>query len=154
MYPEKTEILCRALAELIIKRFSTSFDYVVSPALGGIIPGYETARHLNVPALWTEREKGKMQLRRFSLPKKARVIIVEDIVTTGLSMQETIECLTSLGVEIKGCACLIDRSCAPVRLDVPLISLTRYPIPVYEEKALPPALSAIPAMKPGSRELF
>ncbi|WP_319773316.1 orotate phosphoribosyltransferase [Breoghania sp.] len=152
-YPERTEILCRALAELIRKADLGRIDYIVSPALGGIIPGYETARHLKVPAIWVEREGGEFRLRRFEMEKGARVIVVEDIVSTGLSSRETVEALKGMGAEVLACACLIDRSAGEANCGVPMIALAEYKVPAYPADALPPELAALPAVKPGSRGL-
>src|SRR5918995_7240255 len=92
MHADKTERLCRALAEKIRAEVPGRIDYVVGPAVGGLIPAYETSRHLKVPAIWVEREGGEFRLRRFEVPEGARVLIIEDIVTTGLSIRETIDC--------------------------------------------------------------
>lgn len=151
MYPDKTEILCRALSEKIRDAGLGQIDYVVSPAMGGLIPGYETARHLKVPAMWVEREDGEFRLRRFELPEGARVVIVEDIVTTGLSSRETVEALRAIGAEVLAVACLIDRSAGAADAGVPLVALAEYEVPAYEADNLPPELAAIPAVKPGSR---
>lgn len=153
MYPQKTERLCRALAERIRDAGLGDIDYVISPALGGLIPGYETARHLGVPAMWVEREEGRFRLRRFEMEKGARVVIVEDIVTTGLSSRETVDALKELGAEVLGVACLIDRSAGEADPGAPLISLCDYKVPSYTADDLPPELAAIPAVKPGSRGL-
>ena len=153
MYPEQTEILCKALAAKIKNSDLGSIDFVISPALGGLVPGYETARHLGVPAMWVERENGKFTLKRFEIPKNARIIIIEDIVTTGLSIKETIQCITDLGVSVVGCACLIDRSSGEVDFGVKLVSLADYNVPVYTTENLPEELAKIPAIKPGSREM-
>jgi orotate phosphoribosyltransferase len=153
MYPDKTEILCKALADKIHAAKLGEIDYIVSPALGGLIPGYETARHLGVPAMWVEREDGEFRLRRFELPKGSRVIVVEDIVTTGLSSRETVTSLKALGAEVLGVACLIDRSGGEADVSVPLVALTEYKVPAYEPDKLPPELAALPAVKPGSRGL-
>lgn len=151
--PVRTERLCKALAQKILTRFGT-IDYVVSPAVGGIVPGYETARHLGAKAIFVEREDGQFRLRRgFAIPKGARVVMVEDIVTTGLSSRE---CLASIAGEpgtILGAACLVDRSAGRADLGVPLVSLVAMDIPAYQPDALPPELAAIPATKPGSRGL-
>lgn len=152
-YPDKTEIVCRALAEKIRAAVEGPIDYVVSPALGGIVPGYETARQLGVPAIWVEREGGEMRLRRFEIEPGARVVIVEDIVTTGLSSRETIAALRALGAEVVACACLIDRSDGEADVGVPMIALAGYKVPAYEPAELPPELAAIPPVKPGSRNL-
>ncbi|MFM9858456.1 orotate phosphoribosyltransferase [Pseudoxanthobacter sp. M-2] len=153
MYPRQTEKLCRALADKIRAAVPGRIDYVVSPALGGLIPGYETARHLGIPAVWVEREGGEFRLRRFEIEPGARVVIVEDIVTTGLSSRETVAAITALGAEVVACACLIDRSAGEADVGVPLVALCEYKVPAYAPDALPPELAAIPAVKPGSRGL-
>ncbi|CAJ1404538.1 unnamed protein product [Effrenium voratum] len=153
MYPDKTEKLCKAMADKIRDAGLDDVDYIISPALGGLIPGYETARHLDVPAMWVEREDGEFRLRRFDLPKGARVIVVEDIVTTGLSSRETVTSLKALGAEVLGVACLIDRSGGEADASVPIIALAEYKVPAYEPDNLPPELAALPAIKPGSRGL-
>jgi orotate phosphoribosyltransferase len=153
MHPDMTERLCRALAEKIRAAGLGSIDYVVSPAVGGIVPGYETARQLGVQAMWVEREDGVFRLRRFDMPKGARVVIVEDIVTTGLSIREAIEAVRGLGAEVVACACLIDRSGGEAEIGVPLVALANYKVPAYPADALPPELQAIPPVKPGSRGL-
>src|SRR5262249_47069399 len=107
MYPDRTEKLCRALAQKIRAAGFGDLDFVVSPPVGGLVPGYETGRQLGVPAMWVEREDGKFRLRRFELPKGSRVIVVEDIVTTGLSIRETIASLTEIGARVIAAACLI-----------------------------------------------
>ena len=151
--PARTEVLCRALAEKIEAEFG-KIAYVVSPAVGGIVPGYETARHLGAKAVFVERENGEFQLRRgFQIPEGARVVMVEDIVTTGLSSRE---CLASIAGEpgkILGAACLIDRSGGKAELGVPLVALAHLDIPAYPADALPPELASQPAIKPGSRAL-
>jgi orotate phosphoribosyltransferase len=153
MHPDKTEIVCRALADKIAAARLGPIDYVVSPALGGIVPGYETARHLKVPSIWVEREAGEMRLRRFEIEPGARVVIVEDIVTTGLSSRETIAALKALGANVLAVACLIDRSDGEADTGAPLISLAGYKVPAYPADALPPELAALPAVKPGSRNI-
>ncbi|MCO5063050.1 MAG: orotate phosphoribosyltransferase [Rhizobiaceae bacterium] len=153
MHADKTEKLCRALADKIREAVNGPIDYVVGPAIGGLIPAYETSRHLHVPAIWVEREQGKFRLRRFEMEKGARVVIVEDIVTTGLSIRETIECLRELGAEVVAAACIIDRSAGKTDVGVPLIALAEYEVPAYPADALPPELAAIPPVKPGSRNL-
>ncbi len=153
MFPGQTEKLCRALADKIRAAVPGRIDYVVSPALGGLIPGYETARHLGVPAVWVEREGGEFRLRRFEIEPGAKVVIVEDIVTTGLSIRETVAAVTALGAEVVACACLIDRSAGEADVGAPLVALCEYKVPAYPADALPPELAAIPAVKPGSRGL-
>jgi len=153
MYPDKTERLCRALAARIRAAGLGPIDFVVAPAVGGIVPGYETARQLGVRSMWVEREEGVFRLRRFDMPKDARVLIVEDIVTTGLSIRETVEALRKLGAEVVAAACLIDRSAGEADVGVPLVALANYKVPAYPPDRLPPELEAIPPIKPGSRGL-
>jgi orotate phosphoribosyltransferase len=153
MHPHLTERLCKALAERIREEVSPAPDYVVGPAIGGLIPAYETSRHLGAPAIWVERENGVFRLRRFEISPGDRVVIVEDIVTTGLSIRETVECLRGLGAEVLAAACIIDRSAGKVDVGVPLIALAEYEVPAYPADALPPELAAIPPVKPGSRNL-
>lgn len=153
MHADKTEELCKALAAKIKEEVKGGIDYVVGPAIGGLIPAYETSRHLHVPAIWVEREQGKFKLRRFEIEKGARVVIVEDIVTTGLSIRETIECLRDLGADVVAAACIIDRSAGNTDVGVPLIALAEYEVPAYSADALPPELAALPPVKPGSRNI-
>lgn len=153
MDPVRTERLCKALADKVRERFGT-IDVVVSPAVGGIVPGYETARHLGAKAIFVEREDGQFRLRRgFAIPKAARVLVIEDIVTTGLSSRECIEAIRNEPGEIVGAACMIDRSNGSVDVGVPLVALASIHVPSYAPDALPPELAAIPAIKPGSRNL-
>jgi orotate phosphoribosyltransferase len=153
MYPERTERLCRALADKVRAAGITGIELIVSPAVGGIVPGYETARHLGVPAMWVEREDGEFRLRRFELSPGTRVLVVEDIVTTGLSSRETVAAVEALGAKVLGCACLIDRSGGEADIGVPLVALARYRVPAYAADQIPPEMAAIPAVKPGSRGL-
>jgi orotate phosphoribosyltransferase len=152
-YPDKTEKLCRALAQKVRAAGFGDVDLIVSPAIGGIVPGYETARHLGVPAIWVEREQGVFHLRRFEIAKGARVLIVEDIVTTGLSGRETVAAVEALGARVIACSCLIDRSGGEAELGVPLVALARYKVPAYPAAEIPPEMARIPAVKPGSRGL-
>ena len=154
MHPDKAEKLCRALAERIRAEGYGDVSQIVSPAVGGIIPGYETARHLGVPAIYTERVNGVFELRRgFEIAPGEKVIVVEDIVSTGLSIRECIEAVRRIGGNVVAAACLIDRSGGEADIGVPLVALTRYKVPAYPADQLPPELAAIPAVKPGSRGL-
>ncbi len=153
MHADKTERVCRGLAEKIKDAGLGQIDYVVGPAIGGIIPAYETSRHLGVPAIWVERENGVFKLRRFEIAQGARVVIVEDIVTTGLSIRETVTCLQELGANVLAAACIIDRSAGKSDVGVPLIALAEYEVPAYPADKLPPELAAIPPVKPGSRNI-
>jgi orotate phosphoribosyltransferase len=144
--PARTERLCRALAEKARQAFG-AIDIVASPALGGIVPGYETARWLGAKAIFVEREDGVFKLRRgFAIPPGARVLVVEDIITTGLSSREH-------PGEIVGAACLIDRSGGKADIGVKRVALATLNIPAYAPDALPPELAALPPVKPGSRAL-
>jgi orotate phosphoribosyltransferase len=153
MHADKTERLCSALAARIRAEVPGHIDYVVGPAVGGLIPAYETSRHLGVPAIWVEREDGVFRLRRFEIEPGARVVIVEDIVTTGLSIRETVDCMRVLGAEVVAAACIIDRSAGKADVGVPLVALARYEVPAYHPDDLPRELAAIPPVKPGSRSL-
>ncbi len=151
-FAHQTEKLCKALADKIHAEGFGDVTKVVSPAIGGIIPGYETARQLKVPALYTERVEGKFELRRgFEIEASDKVIVVEDIVSTGLSIRECVEALRAIGANVVAAACLIDRSGGEAEIGVPLVSLIEYKVPAYPADQLPPELAAIPAVKPGSR---
>lgn len=151
--PVRTARLCRALAELVEAAFG-KIDYVVSPAVGGIVPGYETARQLGAKAVFVEREEGRFQLRRgFAIPETARVLMVEDIVTTGLSSRECLASIADHTKNVVGAACLIDRSNGKADLGVELVALAKLDIPAYPADALPPELAALPPVKPGSRSI-
>jgi len=152
--PEKAQILCRALAQKIRSRGYANISQVVSPAMGGVIPGYETARHLGLAAIYVERVKGEFELRRgFEIAQNEKIIVVEDIVSTGLSIRETIRCVKALGAEVVAAACLVDRSAGRAEIGVPLVSLIEYEVPAYHPDRLPAELAAIEALKPGSRGL-
>ena len=152
--PAKTEILCRALAGRIRASDLGRIDCIVAPAMGAVVPGYETARQLGVPYMWVERENGRFALRRgFTLEPGARVLIVEDIISTGLSVREAAEAIAEAGGAVIGCACLIDRAAGKADLGMPLVALAEYEVPAYPADALPPELAALPAVKPGSRGL-
>ena len=154
MHPDKAEKLCRALAQKLIAEGYGGVSQIVSPAIGGIIPGYETARHMGLPAIYTERVDGKFQVRRgFEIARGEKVLVVEDIVSTGLSIRECIACLREIGADVVAAACLIDRSAGEADVGVPLVALAQYKVPAYPADALPPELAAIPAIKPGSRGL-
>jgi len=155
MDPVRAALLCRALADKVVAELGPGgVDLVVSPAMGGVVVGYEMARQLGVPGIFTERVEGSFALRRgFDIPAGAKVLMAEDIVTTGKSSRECIVCITDYGGTVVGASCLIDRSDGEVDLGVPLLSLTGYKVPAYAEDDLPPELAAIPAVKPGSRDL-
>ncbi|MBT3787281.1 MAG: orotate phosphoribosyltransferase [Alphaproteobacteria bacterium] len=154
-HPERAATLCRALADKVIAAVGEGgIDIVVAPAMGGVVVGYEMARQLGVPGIFTERVDGEFTFRRgFELEPGARVLMSEDIVTTGKSSLECIKAINAAGGTTVAASCLIDRSDGEVDLGLPLVSLTGLKVPSYEADALPPELAAIPAIKPGSRGL-
>ena len=153
MHADRTERLCKALAAKITAAVG-GVDVVVSPAVGGIIPGYETARHLGVASIYVEREGGTFKLRRgFHIEPGARVAMVEDIVTTGLSSRECIAAIRAAGGDVVCAACIVDRSGGRADVGAPLVALASLDVPAYPADALPPELAAIPTEDPGSRRL-
>ena len=154
MDAKRADRLCQSLKARITSEIRGKIDIVASPAMGGVVVGYEMGRQLGVPAIFFERVDGKLVLRRgFNIAKGARVLMVEDIVTTGLSSRECIAGIAEEGGVTIAAACLIDRSGGKADLGVPLFALTSLEIPAYPADALPPELAAIPAIKPGSRGL-
>jgi len=152
-YPERTERICRALAEKIREAYG-DVDVIVSPAMGGVIPGYETARALGCRAIFVERDQGEFRLRRnFEIRPDDRVVMVEDMVTTGLSSRECIAAIRRHPGQLLGAACLIDRSNGRADIGIPLVALVTLDVPDYAADELPPELAALPAEKPGSRDL-
>ena len=153
MFPEIASQLCGQLANMISQRFET-IDMIVSPAMGGVIVGYEVARQLECPAVFFERVDGNFTLRRgFEIEKGQRCLMVEDIVTTGLSSRECISAINQNGGEVIGAACLIDRSGGTADIGVDLVSLAKMQIETFKESEIPDWLNALPITKPGSRNL-
>ena len=145
--------LCKALAGKITAAVGP-VDVAISPAVGGIIPGYETARWLGVPSMYVEREGGEFRLRRgFHVEPGQRVVMVEDIVTTGLSSRECIAAIRAAGGEVAAAACIVDRSGGRADVGVPLVALATLDVPAFPADALPPELAALPVEDPGSRRL-
>lgn len=150
----RTERLCAALAQKVRALVKRPFTAIVSPAVGGIVPGYEMGRQLQVPAMYVEREGGVFQLRRgFHLEKGQAVLMVEDIVTTGLSSRECLDAIRAMGADPVAACCLIDRSGGKADVGVPLIALAAIEVPSWPADALPAHLKGTPAIKPGSRGL-
>ena len=148
----RAERLARALADKLPADIRDSIDVVVSPAMGGVIIGHEMGRALGRPAMFVERPEGTFHLRRgFSLRPSDKVLMVEDVVTTGLSSREAIEAVRAAGGEVVAEAALVDRSGGSADLGVPFIPLIRIDVPTYDANDLPEELAAIPAVKPGSR---
>jgi orotate phosphoribosyltransferase len=152
MDPKRAERLARALAAKLPAAIREAVDAVVSPAMGGVIIGHEMGRALGRPAMFVERPDGQFQLRRgFRLSPGTRVLMVEDVVTTGLSSREAIAAIREAGGDVVGATSLVDRSDGAVDLGVPYTALIRIDVPAYSADALPPELASIPAVKPGSR---
>jgi orotate phosphoribosyltransferase len=148
----RAERLARALAEKIPAEIRDQIQAVVSPAMGGVIIGHEMGRALSKPAMFLERPQGVFELRRgFHLDQWTKVLMVEDVVTTGLSSREAIESVLDAGGQVIAEAALVDRSSGKADLGVPFFPLIRIDVPTYEADAVPPELAAIPAIKPGSR---
>ena len=152
MDPARAERLARALAERLDPGVRAMLQAVVSPAMGGVIIGHEMGRALGLPAMFVERPSGSFELRRgFRIDPGTRVLLVEDVVTTGLSSREAIRAIAQTGGEVVAAAALVDRSGGTADLGVPFTPLIRLDVPTYAADALPPELAALPAIKPGSR---
>ncbi len=164
MDAKRGDRLCSALAGKLKQwmnspsypmEFGETIDIIVAPAMGGVVVGYEMGRQLGIESMFCERVDGSFQLRRgFGLEKGQKVLVVEDVVTTGKSSMEAVKCIEEYGAHAVAVASLIDRrSKNDVSLTLPLISLMALDIPTFKPDALPPELQAIPAIKPGSRFL-
>ena len=152
MDPARAERIARALAAQLPEETRNAIDIDITPAMGGVIIGHEMGRALGRPAVFVERPEGKFELRRgFRIDPGAKVLMVEDVVTTGLSSREAIKAIEEAGGKVIAAASIVDRSGGTVDLGVPYTSLIRIDVPTYEADALPPELAAIPAIKPGSR---
>jgi len=151
--PYKSANFCKSLAEKISKEFK-EIDLILSPAMGGIVIGYEIGRLLKKATIFSERVKGQFKLRRdFQIIRKSKVLIVEDVITTGKSSIECSKLVEIAGAEILGFACLINRSNGNSLINKKIVSQIEINIPTYNEKDLPDSLISLPAIKPGSREL-
>ena len=152
MDPVRAERLAKELAAKLPTDVRAAIEVVVSPAMGGVIIGHEMGRALGRPAMFLERPQGVFELRRgFRLDPGTKVLMVEDVVTTGLSSREAIESVIETGAEVVAEAALVDRSSGKADLGVPFYPLIRIDVPTYEADSLPPDLAAIPPTKPGSR---
>ena len=149
-HPEQAEALGRAIGERVRTLGPT---VVLSPALGGVVIGHEVARALGVRAIFAERQDGRLALRRgFTLASTDRVLVVEDVMTTGGSTRETIEVARAAGGEVVGTAAIVDRSpSGSLDFDVPLVTLLRIDLPTYEPDTCPLCAQGLPVVKPGSR---
>ena len=148
----RAERMARALVAKLGAEIASSIDAVVSPAMGGVIIGHEMGRALGVPAMFVERPDGVFGLRRgFALAQGEQVLLVEDVITTGLSSREAIAAIEATGATVIAAASLVDRSGGTADLGVPFTPLIRIDVPTYSADDLPPDLAALPAIKPGSR---
>lgn len=153
MNAERGAKLAFALAQKLPREVRSEIDLVVSPAMGGIIIGHEMGRALGVDAVFLERPDGEFTLRRgFAIEPGQKVLLVEDVVTTGLSSRQAMDAVRAEGGIVLAEAALVDRSAGQVELGVPFYPLVSLTFPVYEADELPPELAAIPATKPGSRK--
>jgi orotate phosphoribosyltransferase len=152
MDPARAEKMARALADKIPAGVRNEIDLVVSPAMGGVIIGHEMGRALGKPAIFVERPEGGFELRRgFRIEPGQRVLLVEDVVTTGLSSREAIAAVQAAGGRVIAAASLVDRSTGTADLGVPYTALIRIDVPAYKPEDVPPELAQIPPVKPGSR---
>ena len=152
-YPKQAEIICAALTEKIKSNFN-KIDIVLSPALGGIVVGYEIGKQLNTQTIFAERSNNKLVLRRgFAIPQDSNVLIVEDVITTGKSAIECSEIVKINKANLIGFACVIDRSDNNVLIKEKIVSQIKINIVVFKENELPDELKKTPAVKPGSRNL-
>lgn len=152
MDPRRAERMAKALAAKLPADVRDGIDVVVSPAMGGVIIGHEMGRALGRPAMFVERPQGRFELRRgFRLEPGQHVLLVEDVVTTGLSSREAIAAIEEAGGKVVAAASLVDRSDGGVDFGVPFTALVRIEVPAYQPDDIPPELAAIPAVKPGSR---
>jgi orotate phosphoribosyltransferase len=152
MMPHRAAKLARALVDRMPSQIATAIDVVVSPAMGGIILGQEVARVLDLPHMFLERPTGTFEFRRgFRLFDGDKVLLVEDVVTTGLSSRESIDVIEAGDNKVIAVASLVDRSSGTVDFSVPYFSLLQLDIPVYKDDEVPADLAAIPITKPGSR---
>ena len=153
MDPMRASALATALVGRIPRDIRSKIEIVVSPAMGGVIIGHEMGRALGVPAIFVERPEGIFELRRgFALEAGQQVLLVEDVVTTGLSSREAMKAIEETGAEVIAGAALVDRSGGSADLGVPFFTLVSFIVPPYPAAALPPELAEIPAEKPGSRK--
>ena len=150
MYPDLAEKVCKSLAEKI-KKSNIEFDLVATPAIGGILVGYQVSKFLNVPNIFVERVNNVFSLRRGFECRNKKIMIIEDVITTGKSSLECSKCLKDLGAKISGYACIIDRSGGNSQISE-VISQINFDIPVFSKDKLPKHLKQIEAVKPGSRK--
>ena len=152
-HPKKAKSICSSLVEKISKEFK-KIDLILSPAIGGIVIGYEVGRQLSIETIFAERHNGKIQLRRgFNIPNNINVLIVEDVITTGKSALECSKLITENKANLLGYACIIDRSDKKLLIKDKIVSQIKYSINTYKENEIPDSLKKILPQKPGSRNL-
>jgi orotate phosphoribosyltransferase len=153
MNPERAARLCKVFVEKL-SATGVQIDLVISPAMGGVVVGYEVARQLGVDGFFVERVDGEFEMRRgFNIPEGARILMMEDVVTTGLSSRECIKTINDLGGNVVAAGCLIDRSSGNADVGVPLTALATIKAPIFAADDVPEELKDVPAIKPGSRGL-
>ena len=152
-HPKKAELICSSLCEKIKKNFK-KIDIILSPAIGGIVIGYEVGRQLNIETIFAERQEGKLVLRRgFSIPKKSNVLVVEDVITTGKSALECVNLIKKHNSNFVGFSCIIDRSDKNSLIKEEIISQVKLKFDIFKSTDIPEKLKSIKAIKPGSRNL-
>ena len=149
--PQQAELICASLCEKI-KKVYKKIDIVLSPAIGGIVVGYEVGRQLSIQTIFAERLNGKMTLRRgFEIPKNKNILIIEDVVTTGKAALECNEIIKQHDSKLVGYACIVDRSTSELLIKDKIISQIKLKIETYKTNQLPGQLKKIIPIKPGSR---
>ena len=152
-YPEKSKIICSSLSKKITDNFK-KIDIILSPAIGGIVVGYEIGRQLNIQTIFAERQNGELILRRgFQIPSGANVLIVEDVITTGKSAVECSKIVKASGAKLAGYACIIDRGNENIAIKDQMVSQMKFNIETFTKDKIPEDLKKITPIKPGSRNL-
>jgi len=152
-YPKKAELICSSLCEKIKKNYN-KIDIVLSPAIGGIVIGYEVGRQLNIETIFAERQEGKFVLRRgFDIPKKSKVLVVEDVITTGKSALECVNLIKQNEANFIGYSCIIDRTNESSLINEKIVSQLKLKFDIFKSTDIPEKLKNIKAVKPGSRNL-
>jgi orotate phosphoribosyltransferase len=151
--PKTSNIIGNALANKVESKINEKIDYVIAPALGGILVGYEVARCLNSKSIFFERTNEEFELRRgFEIEQNKNILFIEDVITTGKSSKECLKKLFNMNINILGIACIVDRSQENIFDDHEIISLLKLDIPTYDSDNLPEDLINIEPVKPGSRK--
>ena len=152
-YPKKAEEICNSLCEQIKKEFN-NIDIILSPAIGGIVIGYEVGRQLNIETIFAERQEGKLVLRRgFDIPKNSNVLIVEDVITTGKSALECLNLIKQHKSNFVGYSCIIDRTDDKSLIKEKIVSQVKLKFDIFKSTEIPEKLKNIKSIKPGSRNL-